>query len=112
MNAVMFLGSVLRIMLAAPIVHRLNSVRYSISLMPGQRLPGVVTSHPAPPVIKKSGSFHREGRPCAAALPRTWMTSAKLPQLSWWSGPMRHELPSRAHHSANSSAAWPVEYWQ
>ena len=44
---------------AAATAHSENSVRYSVSVMPGQRLPGSMVLQPAPPVIRKSGSFQR-----------------------------------------------------
>ena len=56
---------------------------YSVSVCPGQRRPVTFLSQPAPPVIKKSGSFHRVGPAKGASSLRllmTWMVSL---QLSW-----------------------------
>ena len=41
-------------------VQRLNSVRYSVSVIPGQRFPGSIELQPAPPVIRKLRKHRRK----------------------------------------------------
>ena len=40
---------------------RVNSVLYSVSVIPGQCFMGVLSAHPSPPVIMKSASFQPPG---------------------------------------------------